>query len=122
MTSTPPLSSSNRFAVLSVEEVHELNSISSTDDTSNGSKAVPTLQTPRNRFRKRPNWEKRLPTRYVVASNPSTNSFELPISMQAALDTGEVLATNALLDSGATDLFVSSDFVVLHHLATKKLS
>src|ERR1700679_3046773 len=38
------------------------------------------------------------------------------------LDTGELLATNALLDSGATDLFVSSDFVALHHLAIRKLS
>src|ERR1700679_4279557 len=121
VNSTPPLSTSNRFAVLSVEEVYESNSISSTDNTSNDPKAVLTPPPSRNRFPKRPNWEKRLPERYVVASNPSANSFELPISMQT-LDTGEILATNALLDSGATDLFVSSDFVAQHHLTTRKLS
>ena len=106
----PPLSSINRFAALSVEEVYESNSISLTDTTSNDPKAILTSPPPRNRFRKRPNWEKRLPERYIVASNPSVNSFELPISMQT-IDTGEVLLTNGLLDCGTTDLFASSDFM-----------
>src|SRR5277367_5244952 len=108
VNSTPLLSTVNRFAVLSVEEVHKSDSVSSTDDTSDDIKAILTSPTPRNRFRNRPNWEKRLPERYIVAANPSTNSFELPISMQT-LDTGEILTTNALLDSGTTDLFISSD-------------
>jgi hypothetical protein len=40
MSSMPPLSSSNCFTVLSVEEVYESNSISSTDDIVNNPKAV----------------------------------------------------------------------------------
>jgi len=115
------LSSVNRFAALSVEEVYESDSISSTDTTVNGLKDILTPLIPQNRFRRRPKWEKQLPERYVVALNPSSNSFELPISMQT-LDTGEVLSTTALLDSGATDLFVSSEFVRRNRLVTKQLS
>jgi hypothetical protein len=38
----PPLSSSNRFTVLSVDEVYESNSISSTDSIVDDSQAVPS--------------------------------------------------------------------------------
>ena len=110
MTSMPPLSSVNRFAALSVEEVYGSNSIPLTDTPADDLKDILTPSTPRNHCRRCPKWEKRLPECYIVALNPSSNSFELLISMQT-LDTGEVLSTTAFLDSGATDLFVSSDFV-----------
>ena len=38
------------------------------------------------------------------------------------LDTGEVLSTKGLLDCGATDLFIGSDFMKRNHLTTKQLS
>jgi hypothetical protein len=41
----PPLSLNNCFAVLSVEEVFESDSISSTDDTENDPIDVPNLKT-----------------------------------------------------------------------------
>jgi hypothetical protein len=56
-----------------------------------------------------------------MATNLSSNSFELNVSMQTT-DTGEVHTTCALLDSGATGLFVNSDFVTRNRLTTKPLS
>jgi hypothetical protein len=47
--------------------------------------------------------------------------LELNISMQTT-DMGMVLASKALLDSGATDLFINSHFVKRDHLTMKKLS
>jgi hypothetical protein len=42
----PPLSSSNCFAVLSVDEVYKSNSISLTDSIADDSQAVPTPPPP----------------------------------------------------------------------------
>ena len=110
MSSTPPLSVKNRFAVLSVDEVYESNSISSTDLSASNAQAVLPPPSPCLRFRKCPNWEKRLPNHYVVAMTPSALSFKLEVSLQTT-DTGAVHTTKVLLDCGATDLFVNPDFV-----------
>jgi hypothetical protein len=101
VSSTPPLSSNNRFVVLSVEEVHKSDSISSTDDIVSDLEAVLKPPRPCSRFRTHPKWEKRLPKHYIVASNPSANSFKLDVSMQT-INMGMVLASKALLNSGAT--------------------
>jgi RNase H-like domain found in reverse transcriptase/Reverse transcriptase (RNA-dependent DNA polymerase)/Integrase zinc binding domain/Chromo (CHRromatin Organisation MOdifier) domain/Retroviral aspartyl protease len=120
--STPPLSTQNRFNVLTVEAIPQSDCESLTDTTLNDSEAVPTPLSPSlPRFRRRPHWERRLPSRYVVASNPSPNSLELKVSLQT-LDTGDVFSTTALLDSGATSQFMHSDFVKRNRLATKALS
>jgi hypothetical protein len=83
-------------------------------------KAIPTVpfcsQLPR-----RAKWEKRLPECYIIAANPSSNSFELKIPIQTT-DTGEVHTTAVLLDSGATGLFMNLDFVKQKQLTTKPLS
>jgi hypothetical protein len=110
----PPLSSKNCFATLLVEEVYELNSIFSTDAITNDSKAIPT---PPNT----PKWEKQLPEHYVISSTPSSNSLKLNVSMQT-LDTREVVASLALLDCGATGLFVNGEFMKAKNLMTRKLS
>jgi hypothetical protein len=120
----PLLSSTNRFAMLLVEEVYKLNSISSTDTIANDSKAIPTPPNalkPRSRFRNHPKWERRLPECYVISSTPSSNSLELEVSMQT-LDTVEVVASPALLDCGATGLFIDGEFVKVKNLTTRKLS
>jgi hypothetical protein len=59
--------------------------------------------------------------RYIVASNPSSNSFERSVSIQTT-DTGEVRSMRALLDSGATGMFVNRDFVKQNRLTTRTLS
>jgi hypothetical protein len=119
----PPLSLKNRFAMLLVEEVYKLNSISSTDAITNNSEAIPTppnTPKPHSRFRNRPKWKKRLPECYVILPTLSFNSLE-HVSMQT-LDTGEVVASPALLDCGATGLFVDGEFVKAKNLTTWKLS
>ena len=121
MNSMPSLSNSNRFAALLVEEVYESDSIPSTITAAEDTTAILTSPTLRSQFRKHPNWEKQLPKRYIVALNPSSNSFELLVSMQT-LDMGEVLSTTGLLNCGAMDLFVGSDFVKQNHTITKQLS
>jgi hypothetical protein len=114
----PPLSIHNRFAVLPVEEVHELNSDSAadTDETQAIPYVPPILQPSR-----RPKWERRLPERYIMAANPSMNSFKLQVSIQTT-DTSEMHTTMALLDLGATGLFANMDFVKRNQLTTKPLS
>ena len=96
--------------MLSVDEVYESNSISSTDLSASDAQAVLPPPSPRSHFHKRPNWEKRLPNHYVIATTPSALSFKLEVSLQTT-DTGAVHTTKALLDCGATDLFVNPDFI-----------
>ena len=114
----PPLSIHNRFTVLPVEEVHKLNSdsVADTDETKAIPYVPPILQPSHH-----PKWERRLPERYIVAVNPSTNSFELQVSIQTT-DTSKMHATTALLDLGATGLFANADFVKRNWLTTKPLS
>jgi hypothetical protein len=103
----PLLSIHNRFAALSVDEIPEFNLNSTTN--SSKTKAIPTVPS-RSQLPRRAKSEKRLPECYIVAANPSSNSFELKISIQTT-DTGEVHTTTALLDSGATGLFMNLEFV-----------
>jgi len=57
-----------------------------------------------------PKWEWQLPRHYVLAATPSERSLNLDIAIQTT-DTGEVHAVSALLDSGATGLFIDPEFV-----------
>ena len=66
-------------------------------------------------------WECRLPKTYVVAANPSPNSLNLKVGIQTT-DTAEVKGVTALLDSGATGLFIDSDFVAAEKLMTRSLT
>ena len=113
----PLLSLHNHFTVLPVEEVHEFNS-----DSANHYelKAIPYTP-PQPQLSHCPKWERRLPKHYVVAENPSANSFELKVSIQTT-DMGKIHATTALLDSGVMGLFVNTDFVKRNRLMTKPLS
>jgi hypothetical protein len=103
----PLLSIHNHFAALSVDEIPEFNLNSTTN--SSETKAIPPVLS-RLQLPHHVKWEKRLPEHYIVAVNPSPNSFELKISIQT-MDMGEVHITAALLDSGATGLFMNSEFV-----------
>lgn len=84
-------------------------------------KAIPPLSPCSLQLPRRPKWEKQLLERYIVATTPGSKSLEIPILIQTT-DTGTVLSTKGLLDCGATDLFVNSDFVQRNKLTTKKLS
>ena len=74
----------------------------------------------------RPNWEKRLPTKLVIAALEETKSthprsLNLKVSIKTT-DTGVVKSLNALLDSGATGCFIDRDFVKANSMTTRTLS
>src|SRR6266487_40631 len=58
----------------------------------------------------RPKWERHLPSRYVIASTPGEQSLELSVEIQTT-DTGQWVQVVALLDCGATGLFINSALV-----------
>jgi hypothetical protein len=70
--------------------------------------------------KRRPKWEKRLPSHYVVASVPGERSLQLSVEIQAT-DTGQWVQIQALLDCGATGLFISSALVRKMGLTTRTL-
>ena len=119
MLGVPLLFVHNCFAVLPVDDLTESDPFPAT--TINETKAIPPPSPCRSQLPRHPKWEKRLPERYIVATTPSSKSLEIPISMQTT-DTGAVLSMKGLLDCGATDLFMNSNFVQQNKLTTKKLS
>ncbi|KNZ76917.1 hypothetical protein J132_10864 [Termitomyces sp. J132] len=68
-----------------------------------------------------PAWECHLPHCYVVASTPSTNSLKLQVEIET-MDTQQIQSVVALLDSGATGLFLDTNYVQQHCLTTCLLS
>jgi hypothetical protein len=57
----------------------------------------------------------------VVASTPDPKSLHLKVELQTT-DTREVLATNALLDCGATGLFINTEYVKWKWLTVRNLA
>ncbi|GLB43128.1 hypothetical protein LshimejAT787_1300290 [Lyophyllum shimeji] len=67
-----------------------------------------------------PKWEKRLPSEYRICST-SSDSLKVKVEIQTT-DTGDVHSVNALVDSGASGLFLDRSFVAKHHLTTRSLA
>ena len=118
MKSTPPSSSHNRFACLPVEKIHEIYE-SSTSDAYDCVKAVPTSPPP-PRLRT-PWWERRLPRRFVVASTPGADSLDIPIEVETT-DTSVRRSTRALVDCGATGLFMDTQWARANNITTRSLA
>lgn len=111
MKSAPPLPTSNRYSILSIDEFNE-------NDSEGQVIQVAQPPTPKVRRRK---WERRLPKRYVIASVPSSNS----LSIDVEIETTELALRRkikALLDCGATGLFLDTDYVRDNGIATRLLS
>jgi hypothetical protein len=85
----------------------------------------PLLDAPKNTIRKpkknRKAWELRLPKKYIVASTPSDNSLEIQVGIQAN-DANIEIATSALLDCGATGMFMDSEYVKANKFPTRTLT
>src|SRR5262245_15922154 len=111
MRGMPPLQNDNQYACLEVEEI---------DDSLDIPELPVMPETPKIRTR-RPNWEKRLPKEYKLAASPTNRSLRLLVQLQTT-DTQLVKATQALLDCGATGLFISKDYAKKEQIETKKLS
>ena len=116
MNSTPPSSSRNRFACLSVEEIHEP-SVTAYDYE----KAVPDTPPSPLRRPRIPRWERRLPRRFVVASTPNANSLDVSIEVETT-DTNVKRATKALVDCGATGLFMDTQWAQDNNITTRSLT
>jgi len=122
---TPPLSTSNRYAPLHVDLVEENSTLPSepTDGTTIVADVQSTSPAPSHpvyppRLKR---WERRLPRRYVVASTPSENSLHLKVEI-VTTDTQQLISFMALLDCGATGLFVDRGFVDRNRITTRTLS
>jgi len=113
----PSLQSKNHFAPLLINENSESNLFNSPEPGNDSSAIHPIPGSPPLHPKHIPKWERGLPRRYVLAATPSERLLNLDIVIQTT-DTGEVHAVSALLDSGATGLFIDPEFVRQNHLTT----
>jgi hypothetical protein len=107
--SAPPLSTFNRYHVLSVDTLDE--EISRPEPVQ---AAQPSL--PKVRRRK---WEKRLPAKYVIAATANSLTLSVDIETTESMLRRKV---KALLDCGATGLFLDTDYVCKNAIPTRLLS
>ncbi|GLB41215.1 putative retrotransposable element tf2 155 kda protein type 1-like [Lyophyllum shimeji] len=137
--STPPLASSNRFACLSIESAETLSIAAlSTREPDSNEDVPPSSAVTKSNFgppdsdvpevtinvrcrRGLPRWEKRLPRSFTLAATPSRNSLILGVEVETT-DTQEILGLKALLDSGASGLFLHIRFVRERGITTRTLS
>ena len=124
MRDMPLLQSTNSFGCLEVEECDN-DSPELLEDMSENQKnpiiinSDSTLQVEKKA--RVPKWERKLPKKFVLASTPSSRSFQIPVQLQTT-DTQEVKAAKALLDCGASDLFLDIAYVKREGLNTRKLT
>ena len=115
MISVPPLLSNNRFNVLVVEEIYE---------TSSASQKIPieTKVTPSKKERRLPKWERRLPKKLIIAATaPGPTSLYLRVEIEST-ETQRKQGVRALVDCGATGLFIDGEYVSSNRIPTRKLS
>jgi hypothetical protein len=62
-----------------------------------------------------------LPSKYIVASIPSTNSLEVEVQIQGT-DISAPVSLTALLDCGATGIFMDTEWARKNKIATQPLS
>ena len=111
---TPSLlvNTNNKYSDLDIEEVDDqvVNQV--------------VLNAPSDLFRPKVRqwkWEQRLPRQYIVAGTEGRSSIKLPVQIQTT-DTGEKFRLRALVDSGATGLFIDSDYMRSNQINTKLLT
>ena len=114
----PP--NSNRFSVLSVDRTVEI------DELIEKIQAIQVSESQSVARTFRPWWERCLPTGLIINMLDSeekreARSLKLKVDLETT-DTGEVKSVQALLDSGATGMFIDRDYVKANQLATRALS
>ncbi len=109
-----PVKNNNYFNVLTVEEIPDCFSV--TKDTSN--------QNPEDlkKLPRRPRWERRLPEKLEIdAAELGLNSLHLWIEIEST-ETQRKQGIQALVDCGATGLFIDQEYMKSNRLPTRKLS
>jgi len=117
----PLLSYHNCFSVLPTCSVNEETVEPSIDVQNSISKnpIVVLTEVTRNRH---PKWERRLPTKLVIASvEDGSTSLKLKVELETT-DTGEVKSVNSFMDSRATGEFIYRHYAKSNRLHTQKLS
>lgn len=108
----PLLSTYNCFSVLPISEINEI---------------VETIEVMQNPLPNptpncRPNWERRLLSKLVIAaSKDNPKPLRLKVEVENT-DTVEIKSLNSLVDSRATGKFIDRQFVKSCKLRTRKLS
>src|SRR3981189_1064915 len=115
--STPPLSSHNWYACLVVDQCEDATSVFDC------AKVVPqpSPSPPKVAQIRLANWECRLPKRFVIATTPSDNLLNIDVEIETT-DTAMKRNTSALVDCGATGLFVDTEYVRSNNLSTRRLT
>jgi len=121
VNSMPLLQSKNCFTPLFINENPESNSSYFPEPRNDSSAIHPIHDSPPLCPKCIPKWEQQIPKHYVLAATPSERSLNLDIAIQTT-DTGEVHAVSALLNSGATGLFIDPEFVWWNHLTMQSLA
>src|SRR3979490_1272389 len=113
----PPLSSRNWYACLVVDQCEDATSVFDCV------KVVPQLSPPSQKIARirLANWERRLPKKFVIATTPSDNSLNIDVEIETP-DTAMKRNTSALVDCGATGLFIDTEYVRLNNLSTRRLT
>ena len=121
MISPPSLLSHNCFDVLSVQESNE--TVETIDQVVQNSETSP-LPIPTSLLcsKSQPKWEKKLPSKFIIAATEGTANFlKLKVELETT-DTAEVRSTNALVDCGATGEFIDQHYAKSSRFCLLKLS
>ena len=104
MTCTPLSSAYNRFSVLHVDSIPEIK-----EPVESLPVVPPKTNPPAPSHKRKPNWEKRIPDHLVIDTldekEGCRRSLTLKIELQTT-DMAETKSATALLDSGATGMFI----------------
>ena len=118
MNRTPSLSTTNRFSILPVDYIPEIDEYVET-------KVVQASEPISETLAPRPRWERVHCSRFIInaldEAKDERRSLTLKIELQTT-DTGETKSVKALLDSGATGMFIDRDYVKENKFDTRKLS
>ena len=122
MNRAPLLSSHNRFSTLSVDNIPKIDEPVADPQTV---QLQPSEKTPARVPAQRPRWERHLPAHFIVdmldKMEGPQRSLKLNIELQTT-DTGETRAVKALLDSGATGMFIDHAYIKANCFPTRTLS
>ena len=116
----PSSSAYNRFSVLHVDSIPEIK-----EPVENPPVIPPKTNPPAPSHKRKPNWEKRIPDHLVIDTldekEGCRRSLILKIELQTT-DMAETKSVTALLDSGATGMFIDREYVKKSGFTTRALS
>ena len=116
----PSSSTYNRFSVLHVDSIPEIK-----EPVESPPVVPPKTDPPAPSHKRKPNWEKHIPDHLVIDTldekEGCRRSLTLKIDLQTT-DTAETKSMTALLDSGATGMFIDREYVKKSGFTTRTLS